>query len=131
MTGYGNRYAVLKKSMEDELTRRMHSIAFRATKAGADLPSTTDIVRKCRLEPGMKLYQAPGQSYAELSDGEVTITNDATSSCGYLQLTGGFIGSDSSATQPVSTASGCVGGHYGLRLGKVKSWSSLPASWQS
>ena len=32
MTGYGNHTPVLKKSMEDELTRRMHSIAFRATK---------------------------------------------------------------------------------------------------
>ncbi len=52
MTGYGNHTPVLKKSMEDELTRRMHSIAFRATKAEClDLPSTTDIVRKVELEP--------------------------------------------------------------------------------
>ncbi|MGI6497276.1 MAG: DEAD/DEAH box helicase [Oscillospiraceae bacterium] len=76
MTGYGNHTPVLKKSMEDELTRRMHSIAFRATKAEClDLPSTTDIVRKVELEPrAMKLYQSlVKESYAELSDGEVTI----------------------------------------------------------
>jgi len=37
---------VLKKSMESELTRRLHSIAFRATKAEClDLPMTLDIVR--------------------------------------------------------------------------------------
>ena len=108
MTGYGNHTPVLKKSMEDELTRRMHSIAFRATKAEClDLPSTTDIVRKVELEPrAMKLYQSlVKESYAELSDGEVTITNVLTKLLRLSQLTGGFIGSDeSSAAQPVSTA---------------------------
>jgi hypothetical protein len=94
--------------MEDELTRRMHSIAFRATKAEClDLPSTTDIIRKVELEPrAMKLYQSlVKESYAELSDGEVTITNVLTKLLRLSQLTGGFIGSDeSSAAEPVSTA---------------------------
>jgi SNF2 family DNA or RNA helicase len=108
MTGYGNHTPVLKKSMEDELTRRMHSIAFRATKAEClDLPSTTDIVRKVELEPrAMKLYQSlVKESYAELADGEVTITNVLTKLLRLSQLTGGFIGCDeSNAAQPVSTA---------------------------
>ena len=108
MTGYGNHTPVLKKTMEPELTRRMHSIAFRATKAEClDLPSTTDIVRKVELEPrAVKLYQSLVQeSYAELSDGEVTITNVLTKLLRLSQLTGGFIGSDESSTaEQVSTA---------------------------
>jgi SNF2 family DNA or RNA helicase len=108
MTGYGNHTPVLKKSMEDELTRRMHSIAFRATKKDClDLPETTDIIRKIELEPkAMKLYQSlVKESYAELSDGEVTITNVLTKLLRLSQLTGGFIGSDeSSATEQVSKA---------------------------
>jgi hypothetical protein len=108
MTGYGNHTPVLKKSMEDELTRRMHSIAFRATKKDClDLPETTDIIRKVELEPkAMKLYQSlVKESYAELSDGEVTITNVLTKLLRLSQLTGGFIGSDeSSATEQVSKA---------------------------
>lgn len=108
MTGYGNHTPVLKKSMEDELTCRMHSIAFRATKKDClDLPETTDIIRKVELEPrAVKLYQSLVQeSYAELSDGEVTITNVLTKLLRLSQLTGGFIGSDeSSAAEQVSTA---------------------------
>lgn len=108
MTGYGNHTPVLKKSMEPELTRRMHSIAFRATKKDClDLPETTDIIRKVELEPrAAKLYQSLVQeSYAELSEGEVTITNVLTKLLRLSQLTGGFIGSDeSSVAEQVSTA---------------------------
>ena len=52
MVGYGNHTPVLKKSMEAELMERMHSIAFRATKAEClDLPEMTDILRQVELEP--------------------------------------------------------------------------------
>jgi SNF2 family DNA or RNA helicase len=108
MVGYGNHTPVLKKSMERELTERMHSIAYRATKAEClDLPETTDIIRKVELEPrAMKLYRSlVKESYAELSDGEVTITNVLTKLLRLSQLTGGFIGSDeSSDVEQVSTA---------------------------
>ena len=108
MTGYGNHTPELKKSMEDELTRRMHSIAFRATKAEClDLPPTTDIIRKVELEArATKIYQSlVRESYAELSEGEVTITNVLTKLLRLSQLTGGFIGSDeSNAAEQVSTA---------------------------
>ena len=51
MTGYGNYTPVLKRSMESELSQRMHAIAFRATKAEClDLPETIDIKRKVALE---------------------------------------------------------------------------------
>ena len=52
MIGYGNHTPVLKANMAEELTRRIHSIAFRATKAEClDLPETTEIVRTVELEP--------------------------------------------------------------------------------
>jgi SNF2 family DNA or RNA helicase len=108
MVGYGNHTPLLKKSMEKDLTERMHSIAYRATKAEClDLPDTTDIVRKVELEPqAMRLYRnLVKDSYTELSKGEVTITNVLTKLLRLSQLTGGFLGSDdSSATEQVSTA---------------------------
>ena len=108
MVGYGNHTPVLKKSMERELTERIHSIAYRATKAEClDLPETTDIIRKVELEPqAMLLYRnLVKDSYAELSEGEVTITNVLTKLLRLSQLTGGFLGSDdSSKAEQVSTA---------------------------
>jgi len=108
MVGYGNHTPVLKRSMERDLTERMHSIAYRATKAEClDLPATTDIIRKVELEPQvMRLYRnLVKDSYAEISKGEVTITNVLTKLLRLSQLTGGFLGSDeSTSTEQVSTA---------------------------
>ena len=108
MVGYGNHTPVLKKSMERELTEKIHSIAYRATKAEClDLPETTDIIRKVELEPqAMLLYRnLVKDSYAELSEGEVTITNVLTKLLRLSQLTGGFLGSDDcSKAEQVSTA---------------------------
>lgn len=86
-----------KKSMEQDLMKRIHSIAFRATKAEClDLPETTDIIRHIELEPvTLKKYkELVKQSYTELSAGEVTATNILTRLLRLSQLTGGFIGSD-------------------------------------
>ena len=107
MTGYGGYTPVLKRHMEPELTQRMHSIAFRATKAEClDLPDTTDIVRTAELEPSaMKLYRAlVKNSYAELDKGEVTAANVLTRLLRLSQLTGGFVGDDGGGIRPVSTA---------------------------
>jgi SNF2 family DNA or RNA helicase len=108
MTGYGNYTPVLKGNMEGELTQRMHTIAYRATKAEClDLPETTDIFRRVELEPrAMRLYwQLVRDSYAELGRGEITLTNVLTKLLRLSQLTGGFLGSDeSSATEQVSSA---------------------------
>jgi SNF2 family DNA or RNA helicase len=108
MVGYGNHTPVLKRSMERELTERMHSIAFRATKAEClDLPETTNIIRKVELEPrAMSLYRSlVKDSYAELEKGEVTITNVLTKLLRLSQLTGGFIGRDESTkVEQVSSA---------------------------
>lgn len=109
MTGYGQHTPVMKASMEEEFTRRMHSIAFRATKAEClDLPETTDIIRKVDLEPqAMKIYKSlVDESYAELENGEeVTTTNVLTRLLRLCQLTGGFLGNDdTSAVEQVSNA---------------------------
>lgn len=97
MVGYGNYTPVMKKSMEPEFTKRLHSIAFRATKAEClDLPAFTDITQRIDLEPGaMRIYhQLVKDSYAELSEGSVTVTNVLTRLLRLSQLTGGFIGND-------------------------------------
>jgi SNF2 family DNA or RNA helicase len=108
MVGYGNHTPVLKKPMEDELTKRIHSIAYRATKAEClDLPETTDIVRFVELEkPAAKLYRdLVKDSYAKLGEREITATNVLTRVLRLSQLTGGFLGGDDSPKpQKVSTA---------------------------
>ena len=108
MTGYGNYTPILKGNMEGELIQRMHTIAYRATKAEClDLPETTDIFRRVELEPqALRLYrQLVRDSYAELERGEVTITNVLTKLLRLSQLTGGFLGSDESeSTEQVSSA---------------------------
>ena len=100
MVGYGNHTPVLKKSMEPELSAKLHSIAYRATKAEClDLPETTDVIRQVELEPAaMRVYrQLVKESFAELSSGDVTATNVLTRLLRLSQLTGGFIGNDESA----------------------------------
>lgn len=108
MVGYGNHTPVMKHSMELEFTRKVHSVAFRATKAEClDLPETTDIIRTVQLEPtARKLYKnLVKESFTELDKGEVTATNVLTKLLRLSQLTGGFICSDdSSKAEQVSNA---------------------------
>ena len=97
MVGYGNHTPVLKKSMEPELKEKIHSIAFRATKAEClDLPEMTNIVRYIELEQNaMNIYKhLVRDSFAELSKGKVTATNILTKILRLSQLTGGFLGDD-------------------------------------
>lgn len=108
MGGYGNYTPILKRTMEDELTRKMHSIAFRATKAEClDLPAVTDIVRRVDLEPSaLRLYrELVRDSFTELNGQEVTVTNILTRLLRLSQLTGGFLGGDDDPSpQSVSKA---------------------------
>lgn len=106
MVGYGQHTPVLKKSKEQELTERLHSIAFRATKAEClDLPEMQDIVRYVELEPSaMRVYKdLVKDSFAELTKGEVSVTNVLTRLLRLSQLTGGFIGDDEGTAQKVSS----------------------------
>ena len=108
MTGYGNRTPVMKLSMADELTRRIHSIAFRATKAEClDLPETTEIVQRVELEPqAMRLYQQlVRDSYAQIKGGEITAANVLTRLLRLSQLTGGFLrGDETDRVERISSA---------------------------
>lgn len=114
MVGYGNHTPVLKKSMEGELTEKLHSISYRATKAEClDLPETTDVIRQVELEPAaLRIYRGlVKESYAELTGGEqgasvaVTATNILTRLLRLSQLTGGFLGNDeTAAVEQVSAA---------------------------
>ena len=109
MVGYGQHTPVMKGDKEEEFTRRMHSVAFRATKAEClDLPETTDIIRTVELEPSaMNLYKdLVEESVAQLNNGEeVTTTNVLTRLLRLSQLTGGFIsGDDGKKVQQVSKA---------------------------
>ena len=114
MVGYGNHTPVLKKSMEGELTEKLHSISYRATKAEClDLPETTDMIRQVELEPAaLRVYQSlVKESYAELSGSgqeapvAVTAPNILTRLLRLSQLTGGFLGNDeTAAVEQVSAA---------------------------
>ena len=108
MVGYGNYTPVMKKSMEAEFMEKLHSIAFRATKAEClDLPECTDIVQRVELEPAARrvYLQLVKDSYADLANGSVTVTNVLTRLLRLSQLTGGFVGNDTdAATEQVSSA---------------------------
>ena len=97
MVGFGGYTPVMKRSMEGEFTERLHSIAFRATRAEClDLPEFTDIVQRVDLEPqAMRIYRnLVRDCYAELAEGTVTVTNVLSQLLRLSQLTGGFIGGD-------------------------------------
>lgn len=97
MVGFGNHTPILKKSMKNELKNKIHSIAFVAKKSEClDLPETTEIVRKIELEPSaMNTYKhLVRDSFAELQNSEVTVTNVLTKILRLSQLTGGFLGDD-------------------------------------
>jgi len=108
MTGYGNHVPVLKESRADELSRRIRSIAFRATKAEClDLPETTDVVRTVELEPkAQRLYRdMVHDSFIAINGAEVIAANVLTRLLRLSQLTGGFLRSDESERSvPVSSA---------------------------
>ena len=106
MTGYGLHVPILKASMAQELTRRIHSIAFRATKAEClDLPETTEIVRTVVLEPQAQgMYrELVRDSFISLKDGEVSAANVLTRLLRLSQLIGGFLCQDDS-DRPVSVS---------------------------
>lgn len=107
MQGFGNHIPVFRKWMIDDYLARLHSIAYRVTKAEClDLPPVTEEVRTVTLEPkAMKLYEELEQdSYAELKNGEVTAPNILTKLLRLSQVTGGHITDDESGTHCISTA---------------------------
>jgi SNF2 family DNA or RNA helicase len=105
--GYGNHQFRLKKSMEEDFLRRIHSVAFRDTMADClSLPPTLEIVRPISLEGKTeKLYkQIVKDSYAEISGGEITTANVLSKLLRLSQITGGFLTNDDGHTEQVSSA---------------------------
>lgn len=107
MVGYGKHIPAFRKSKTDEFLKRLHSVAYRVTKAEAlDLPKITEETRYVNLEPkAMKLYrELAKESYAEMERGEITASNVLTKILRLSQMTGGFVGDDDKSMHAVSTA---------------------------
>lgn len=93
MGGYGNHQIIGYKNLP-ELTEKAHSIAYRITKADAlDLPDQVDVERKVQLNAyaRRKYNELEKESYTELMNGDVKITNVLTKLLRLAQLTGGYM----------------------------------------
>jgi SNF2 family DNA or RNA helicase len=109
--GFNNKQILgIRRDLQDELIRKEHSIAFRATKAEAiDLPEQTFETRMFEMDPKERdLYdQVRIQSCAELMDGgSITATTVLTKLLRLRQITGGFLvrdGGDPDKPEQVST----------------------------
>lgn len=107
MGGYGNHTPIFRKHLTEDFLRRLHSIAFRVTKAEClDLPDTTEEIRTvCLEDDAMKLYRRIEKaSYAELDESEVSTTNILTRLLRLSQITGGHITDDAGNVASVSDA---------------------------
>ena len=107
MQGYGNHIPVFKSALTEKFLAKLHSIAFRTTKAEClDLPSITEEERLVELEPkAMKLYcEMERESIVQLTNSEVTAANILTKLLRLTQMTGGFVTDDDGNSVSVSTA---------------------------
>lgn len=107
MGGYGNHTPIFRKWMTDDFLRKLHSVAFRVTKAEClDLPAITEEVRTVDLEKdAIKLYDSiEDESYAELDESEVTTANILTRLLRLSQITGGHLTDDDGMVNTVSRA---------------------------
>ena len=107
MGGYGNHTPIFRKWMTDDFLKRLHSVAYRVTKAEClDLPAITEEVRTVDLEKdAIKLYDSiEDESYAELDESEVTTANILTRLLRLSQITGGHLTDDNGGVNTVSRA---------------------------
>lgn len=107
MVGYGNHTPQFKRHMLDDFLKRMHSIAFRVTKAEClDLPEITEEVRTVELEPQVqRIYaQLEKESFTELIGTEVSAVNVLTKLLRLSQVTGGHLTDDEGDTKAISKA---------------------------
>jgi SNF2 family DNA or RNA helicase len=105
--GFFPSQLTMKPSKEAEFTEKLHSIAYRATKAECvDLPEIVEIIRLVELEsPVRKVYRdLVRDSFAALAEDTVTAANVLTRLTRLSQLTGGFIKTDESGLQHLSKA---------------------------
>ena len=107
MSGYGNHTPIFRKWMTDDFLRRLHSIAYRVTKAEClDLPDITEEVRSVELEAAAaKIYDSiESDSYAKMDESEVTTGNILTRLLRLSQITGGHLTDDDNIVNTVSHA---------------------------
>ena len=107
MLGYGGHTPVFRKWMTEDFLKRMHSVAYRVTKAEClDLPEITEEVRTVDLEPAaLKIYDGiEDDSYTELKDGELSVPNILTKLLRLCQITGGHLPDDDEVMHTVSKA---------------------------
>lgn len=107
MCGYGNHTPIFRRQMTDEFLQKLHSIAYRVTKAEClDLPAVTEEVRTVEMEASAaKIYgKIEAESYAELAESEVTTVNILTRLLRLSQITGGYLTDDNGTVNTVSRA---------------------------
>ena len=107
MCGYGNHTPIFRRQMTDEFLQKLHSVAFRVTKAEClDLPAVTEEVRTVEMEASAaKIYgKIEAESYAELEASEVTTVNILTRLLRLSQITGGYLTDDDGTVNAVSRA---------------------------
>lgn len=104
---YGNHTPVFRKYLREDFLKKMHSVAYRVTKAEClDLPDITEEVRTVELEPkAMKLYSnLERESYTQMAGSEVSAVNVLTKLLRLSQITGGHLTDDEGDDNAVSTA---------------------------
>lgn len=107
MGGYGNHTPIFRKWMTEDFLKRLHSIAFRVTKAEClDLPDITEEIRSVELEDtAAKLYDSiESDSYAKMDESEVTTGNILTRLLRLSQISGGHLTDDDGIVKTVSKA---------------------------
>lgn len=107
MLGYGNHTPVFRKYLRDEFLKKMHSVAYRVTKAEClDLPEITEEVRTVELEPkAMKHYlNLEKESYTQMAGSDVSAVNVLTRLLRLSQITGGHLTDDEGDDNAISTA---------------------------
>lgn len=136
MCGYGNHIPVFRKQMMDEFLQKLHSVAYRVTKAEClDLPQITEEIRTVELEPkAMKLYkQLEKECFAELAGSEISAVNVLTKMLRLSQMTGGYLTDDAGSITSVSTAKlDALSDILDTMLAEEKSWSfwqGLSQNW--
>ena len=107
MCGYGNHTPIFRRQMTDEFLQKLHSVAYRVTKAEClDLPAVTEEVRTVEMEvSAAKIYgKIEAKSYAALEASEVTTVNILTRILRLSQITGGYLTDDDGTVNAVSRA---------------------------
>ena len=113
MGGYQNHIPIFKEYLKPQFLEKMHSIAFRVTKAEClDLPEIIEEERFIELEDdAYKKYKTIEKDcYLELGDMEVNATNILTKMLRLSQAAGGFVtlenkeNPEHTATKSISTA---------------------------